>query len=272
MFWKTMPPLSGKPLTRDVGILDVWQIRLPDMRLHASGLRSLLADDELLTADNFHFENDQLRFVVTRGLLRIILSLYLDTPPAELGFAYSEFGKPSLSNRFASTGLRFNVSHAGDVALVAVAYNREVGVDVEAIRDDFEFEPIAKNFFSALELEELLAIPHDVRPRAFFECWTRKEAFLKARGEGLSYPLNRFTVSFTHRERQKIDIYDDPEELYPWGLCSFSFDGGYVGAVAAVGYDWKLEMRELVTASANEKREDPNKARSIPAKVGGRKS
>jgi 4'-phosphopantetheinyl transferase len=270
MFWNVRPPLSDKPLSIDGKTVDAWQIRLSDVAPDVSELSSLLSPDELQTVGNFYFKKDQLRFIATRGFLRNILALYLDAPPAELQFAYSEFGKPSLSSDFASTGLRFNVSHAGDMALFAVAYNREVGVDVEQIRADFEFEPIAENFFSAPEVGNLRAIPLDARPRAFFECWTRKEALIKARGEGLSYPLNRFTVSFGQEEEQKIEVYDDPEELYPWGLCSLSFERGYVGAVAATGYDWKLEMRELVSVSKSEKRVDSNKAYSMPVKAGGK--
>lgn len=152
----------------------------------------LLSEDERDRADRFHFERDRRRFVAARSILRRSLARYLDAEPAELVFAYGEHGKPSLPG----SDLSFNVSHSGRLALFAFASGFEIGVDVELLahaRPDND-EQVAARFFSAREVEALRAYPESERDRGFLRCWTRKEAFVKAHGDGLSLSLQAFDV------------------------------------------------------------------------------
>lgn len=168
----------------------VWKVDLsatvPDVRL--------LSRDEHERAARFHFERDRQHFKASRSALRIILGRYLNLPPESLEFAQTEYGKPFLTNLEAA-GVLFNLSHSGEVALIAVAREREVGVDVEFMRADFATNEVAEHFFSMAEIYTLSGLEPHLRTQAFFSCWTRKEAYVKARGEGLSMPLDVFDVS-----------------------------------------------------------------------------
>lgn len=173
----------------------------------------VLSADERERAARFHFLKDREHFIAARGLLRLLLSRYLDLPPQQLSFSYSPYGKPALAGERDCTSLRFNVSHSHGVALYAFTLEREVGVDVEYIRQDVVGESIAEHFFSAQEVTSLRALPAGVQPQAFFNCWTRKEAFIKARGEGLSFPLDQFDVSLVPGEATAlISTRNDPQE------------------------------------------------------------
>jgi 4'-phosphopantetheinyl transferase len=154
----------------------------------------LLSRGEYERAARFRFERDRQHFKAARSALRIILGRYLNLPPASLEFAQTEYGKPFLTNP-EGAGVLFNLSHSGEVALIAVAREREVGVDVEFMRADFATNEVAEQFFSMAEIYTLSGLEPHLRTQAFFNCWTRKEAYVKARGEGLSMPLDVFDVS-----------------------------------------------------------------------------
>ena len=154
----------------------------------------LLSREEHERAARFHFEKDRQHFKAARSALRIILGRYLNLPPESLEFAQTEYGKPFLTNLEAA-GVLFNLSHSGEVAVIAVAREREVGVDVEFMRADFATNEVAEHFFSMAEIYTLSGLEPHLRTQAFFNCWTRKEAYVKARGEGLSMPLDVFDVS-----------------------------------------------------------------------------
>src|SRR5689334_19989736 len=186
--WSAPPPA----LTLSNGEVHVWRAPLeqPDA-LQEMFLRSL-AEDERARASRFHFEKHRRRFVVARGYLRTLLARYLDVQPDEVRFAYGHYGKPSVDH---AHGLRFNMSHSHEVAVYAFVQEQEIGVDVEYIKTDFATEDIARKFFSKQEADALMSLPKDEQGRAFFRCWTRKEAYIKAIGSGLSHPLNEFDVS-----------------------------------------------------------------------------
>ncbi len=180
----------------------------------------VLSDDERERARRFHFERDRRRFVAGRSMLRQRLALYLDAAPAELVFAYGPHGKPSLPG----SGLSFNVSNSGPTGLFAFASACELGVDVELLAharpDD---DAVATRFFSAVEVATLRACPAPTRAHGFLRCWTRKEAFIKGRGEGLSLPLQDFDVEFEAGKRPALLrtawSSDEPAE---WTLCDLS--------------------------------------------------
>lgn len=215
----------------------VWRVPLSRSAEEVASLRALLAEDEAARADRFHFPRDRARFVVARATLRLILGRYLNLPPQLPRFEYNAFGKPSLSD----TSLRFNLSHAGDVALYAVSAGREVGVDVESVSEKMNSDEIAGSFFSRREVETLLSLPPSARTRAFFDCWTRKEAFIKAIGSGLSHPLDSFDVSLAPDEPAALlHTHENPHEAARWTLRELSPGDGYVAAVAVEGGDWRL--------------------------------
>ena len=231
-------------LKLDKGAVHVWHARLDQFAGQQSQLLELLSADERSRAERFHFPHDRAHFIAARGLLRRILSRYLDVPPRQLSFSYSPYGKPALACENDCHAVRFNVSHSHGIALYAVAREREVGVDVEYVRHDIVGEQIAERFFSAPEVAKLRALPAEAQPLAFFNCWTRKEAFIKARGEGLSFPLDQFEVSLDEQEPAAlISIRDDPRETSRWSLQSVPVAEGYVAALVAEGHEWRLECR-----------------------------
>jgi len=154
-----------------------------------------LVPDERQRAERFRFERDRRRFIVAHGVLRDILGRYLKCSPAQVSFSYNQYGKPALAQESEAIGLRFNMSHSHEVALYALTRAREVGVDVELLREDFASLEIAERFFSRSEVALLNSLAPELRTDGFFNCWTRKEAYIKALGEGLSHPLDRFAVS-----------------------------------------------------------------------------
>lgn len=168
----------------------LWRV---DLSASVTNIR-LLSRDEHERAARFHFERDRQHFKASRSALRSILGRYLNLSPEALEFGQTEYGKPFLTNPEAA-GLLFNLSHSGEVAVIAVAREREVGVDVEIMRADFATNEVAEHFFSVAEIYTLSGLEPDQRTQAFFNCWTRKEAYVKARGEGLSMPLDVFDVS-----------------------------------------------------------------------------
>jgi 4'-phosphopantetheinyl transferase len=204
-------------------------------------LRGLLSEDEAARADRFHFAHDRNHFIVARGMLRVILGRYLRRPPAGLRFDYNAYGKPELRAAADGSRLRFNLSHAAGVALYCVADGRRVGVDVEYVREGAAYEEIAGHFFSERERASLAALPPEARARAFFNCWTRKEAYIKARGEGLSIPLDSFDVSLSPGEPVALlCTRDDALEASRWSLRELALGPDYVAAVAAEGAGWRL--------------------------------
>jgi 4'-phosphopantetheinyl transferase len=159
-----------------------------------------------------------------------------------LSFSYSKQEKPSLSAPHVDSGVTFNVSHSGGIALLAFTRRREIGVDVEQLRPDSDFEAIARRFFSAREQNQLAALPAEEKVDAFFRCWTRKEAFIKATGDGLSLPLSQFDVSLAARERSALlATRPDASEAGGWLLQEVPGGPGYVAALCVRGQDWKLK-------------------------------
>src|SRR5262245_40794838 len=180
-------------------------------------LEPILSSDERERMRRFHFERDRRCHLVARGLLRTLLGRYLGMAPDKLRFDYSPFGKPSLAAGLVQRPLQFNVSHAVEIVLIAIAAGRTLGIDVEHIRADIAVGEIAARFFSANEQGALATLAGDLQHGAFFDCWTRKEAYIKAIGEGLSLPLDQFDVSFLPGEPARLlATRPDPAEARRW--------------------------------------------------------
>ncbi len=227
------------PLELRADEVHVWLATLDDY--DADSLKVLLADNELARAARFHFDKDKHHFIVARGWLRKLLAVYLGVSAGELRFFYAEKGKPALEESQRRL-LNFNLAHSHGMAIYAFAHNREVGVDLEFIREDLADEKIAERFFSQSEIEVLRKLPAELRKQAFFDCWTRKEAYIKARGDGLSMPLHEFDVSLAPDEAAALlRNHKEPGEVTRWSMQSVAVPAGYVAALAASGHDWKLK-------------------------------
>lgn len=216
-----------------------------------SGLYAILSPSELERAGRFRFERDRRRYVVAHAWLRRLLALYTGRDPAGLSFRLGPHGKPSLEGETAREGLSFNMSHSGEVALYALARGRRVGVDVEKVRPDIEHQALAGRFFSPREAQSLRGLPAKARLRAFYACWTRKEAYLKGRGEGLSFSPRLFTVTLRPDEVPSlVEVNADASDASHWSLrdVSSSVPTGYVAAVAVEGPSFALEIRPVAAA------------------------
>ena len=219
------PPDS---LSLQTGEVHVWRLALeqPSERFVA-----LLDPDERSRANRFHFDKDRKHFVVARGFLRVLLGRYLKRDPKQLKFSYGPYGKPSLNGEEL---LRFNMSHSHGMALYALTEGRDIGVDVEYVRADFTSDDIARRFFSPFEVEALCGLPTEERVASFFRCWTRKEAYIKATGRGLSQPLDGFDVTLAPAESAAL-LRTDAGAHEHWSMANIEVGPGYAGAVAVEG-------------------------------------
>jgi 4'-phosphopantetheinyl transferase len=217
----------------------VWRAALDVSSPYVERLSRILSDDERRRAARFHFERDRSRFIVTRAYLRILIGHYLQKAPSEIKFSYGPNGKPFLAGEGA-VDLRFNLSHSHGLAVYAVTNGREIGVDLEYNSENMDIEAIAERFFSAQEIAALKSLPDHEKSKAFFACWTRKEAYIKAQGKGLSVLLNSFSVSLIPgKPAELLDVQSDPIESSRWSFLELVPDSHYVGALAVEGHDWR---------------------------------
>jgi 4'-phosphopantetheinyl transferase len=206
-------------------------------------LEATLALDERARAARFHFPEHRNRFVARRGLLREILARYLCREPRQLRFAAGSYGKPFLLNGCGPHEVHFNLAHSQDVAFYVIARDREVGIDVERINPDCVDQQVAELVLSRWEYSALRALPADLQVEAFFNCWTRKEAYVKARGEGLLASLSSFDVSLTPREPAELLSGADGH----WSFHALAAEPGYAVAVVVEGLDCNLRLHKWRT-------------------------
>ncbi|HZH31215.1 MAG TPA: 4'-phosphopantetheinyl transferase superfamily protein [Pyrinomonadaceae bacterium] len=239
------PPLA-------VGEVHLWRASLVQTPDALSQFHSTLAPDESAKAARYRFRRDRDHYVAARGLLRRLLGLYLARPAESLQFTYGAYGKPSLAGAHAAADVRFNLSHSHELALYAFTRGCEVGVDIERVRAEFAGEDIAARFFSAREVSMLRTLPAHARTHAFFNCWTRKEAYIKARGEGLSHPLDEFDVSLIPGEPAALlGTRGDECELARWSLRSVDAGTGYAAALVVDGTDYTLRCWQWPPSGVN---------------------
>ena len=213
--------------------IHVWAARLdvsPATREHLAATLSLSEQER---AARFHFERHRQRFTTARGLLRVLLGHYLERDPRELEFGYGAAGKPSLSGSASDKALQFNLTHSEDLALVAVTDAGQVGIDVERIRPMKDADEFVARFFSEREHASFKRLPESQKPTAFFTLWTRKEAWLKATGEGIAQSLNRVEVSFLPGEPARLlAVPDSLSQGSTWDLVNLSPAPGFAAALA----------------------------------------
>jgi len=218
--------------------LHVWRASLDCSRATLSRLEKTLNMQEKRRAERFLVPHARDRFVVARGILRELLGAYLGLNAAKVTLGYGPQGKPFLSPEHNSR-ICFNVSHSHEMGLFVFANGQEVGVDIEHVKANFRGMEIASHFFSEEETAGLAKLPPKLGEEAFFCCWTRKEAYVKARGHGLSIPLRSFTVSFTEKRQLLPD-----EAGVMWSCYALEPAAGFTGAVVTAGQDWKLRYLE----------------------------
>ncbi len=237
--------MSPAHVLLDLNEVHVWKASLEVPHNVVNYLKHVLSPDECDRARRFHFEKDRRHWIAAHGILRFLLGRYLDFEANELQFVTNDYGKPSLVQPPHEAHLHFNLSHSGEIALYAFAYDRQVGIDVEHMKGPLDYEEVATHYFSSYECSVLHALPASLREEAFYMCWTRKEAYIKARGVGLSQPLDEFDVSLTRSEPAAL-LADrrDPEAPGRWSLYNLAPEDRYAGALAVEGSGWRLSCWE----------------------------
>ena len=260
-FMRTAPRRMWGPPPAELALssadVHVWRAPLDQPASRILQLANVISADERARAERFYFERDRKHFIVGRGLLRTILGCYLGIESNRLEFWSGSHGKPALAETSARGTLRFNLSHSQGLVLYAVTRDREIGIDLERIRPIAEAEQIAERFFSARENALFRALPPSQKLEAFFNCWTRKEAYIKAIGDGLARPLDRFDVSLVPGEPARLlRVEGDSREACRWCLQALTPAAGYAAALAVEGRGWHLACWEWVE-NLSEAREEP---------------
>jgi 4'-phosphopantetheinyl transferase len=241
---------SPPPAELDLGPAEVhvWRAWLDRPAEDALRMQALLSVDERARADRFLFARHRHHFVVARGVLRVLLGRYLHRAPEQLRFQYNRYGKPEIAGPDGST-LRFNLARSHGLALYAVNLGTEIGIDVERVRTNLEYDQMAQRFFAGREVAELRRLPHALRVEGFFHAWTRKEAYIKARGVGLAIPLGRFAVSLSPgRPAALLETEDPAIDPASWMLLALAPADGYAAALAVASHCTRVAGWELTGA------------------------
>jgi 4'-phosphopantetheinyl transferase len=229
------------------GQVHVWTL---DLRLPQSILTHLadcLSPDELERAGRFRFEHLRDRFIGARGFLRLLLAAYLDQPSEKLVFECGPAGKPHLVSPTHEPPVHFNLSHSDDMALLAVCCSAPVGIDIERVRELDAAADLVRRFFSPREAEAFCSLPGSQQAQAFFNLWTRKEALLKATGEGIAHSLNSVEVGFQPGE--PVAIHTLPQSFGragDWMLAELPVPEGFVAALAVRATSAQIQLSPLI--------------------------
>jgi 4'-phosphopantetheinyl transferase len=223
----------------------IWHASLEQPGETVQAWRAILSEDELKRAERYHFDLHRGHFIAGRGILRHLLSLYTGIEPGQLQPEYTRNGKPFLPGMEDEAGIRFNLSHSGGIAVYAFTRGREVGIDIEHQRPIDDIDRIAERNFSTKEYTTLGTLPEGERLEAFYLCWTRKEAFIKAIGEGISFPLQQFDVTLIPGEPARLLSVDgSSEKTKRWSMHNLTIAEGYAAALVIEGSDCALTQRK----------------------------
>lgn len=244
---KTLTQLWNPPTT-DLSLANsevhVWWVCLDQQMTRIQSLAQTLSPDERRRAEGYRFKQDRKRFIIRRGLLRTLLSHYLGAEPGQLKLRYGPCGKPSITEPLDGSALCFSTSHSNGLDLYAFTWGRELGVDIEYIRPIPEVERLAAFVFSDREIARLRELSQELKLQSFFSCWTRKEAYTKATGYGLTQELKDFSVSLTPGESARLLSDNGGANACRWSLVELTVAPGYVAALCVEGHDWHLVLRE----------------------------
>ncbi len=239
---RQFPPAE---LTLESGVIDVWLARLDAG--NTAELEQIISDDERARAARFRFETDKKQFIAARAFLRIILGKYLRTNPRGICFEYNEYGKPSIGGG-RRTEIKFNLSHSDNTALFAVTETREIGIDIERVKSSFVDEATVSQCLTRRETEHLQTLSETDRDLFFFDCWTHKEAFLKACGKGLSLPPNEIeTLSLSKVSTGFFENSAESPQIF-WASQKLPSISGYAAALAIEGGSVSVRFRRLSVA------------------------
>lgn len=246
-----VPPIEspwnpGEPGSGPEGEIQLWLADLDRPPVPLPRLEALLDPDEHARAARFRFRVHRDRYTVGRGLLRILLGRATGRPPESLVFRYGVKGKPFLADPppDPEAALQFNLSNSANGVLIAVARGGEVGVDIEALRPMDDATELVERFFAPSERSTFSRLPPEERTTGFFSGWTRKEAYVKARGDGLSLPTTEFEITLGPREPARLERFErEPEEVGRWSFAAFEPARGFLGALAIEGRERELERR-----------------------------
>ncbi|GGD05300.1 phosphopantetheine-protein transferase [Hyunsoonleella pacifica] len=197
---------------------------------HIKYFNKLLSEDEKLKVSKFKFKKDKTTSIIARGSLRVLLSKYLNYPATDFSFSYGVYGKPLLLD---NQSIKFNISHSGEIIVIAFCNLYDIGVDIEYVEKGFNVLDIVNNYFSNAEIQALHNLPESEHIEAFYRGWTRKEAFIKAKAKGLSFPLASFSVSID--SDKTTDLYEtiwDKKEKELWDIIPFKTATHYKAALA----------------------------------------
>jgi 4'-phosphopantetheinyl transferase len=243
---KVMPPqriwesatANSRLASDDVSI---WRVPAGQPERELARFAGLLSADEAARVARFQFEEDRRRAIASRGALRVLLGRELNESPGRIQLAYGAQGKPELTAEFAAVDLRFNVSHSHEEILIALAHGRAVGVDIEHVRTGIHDEEISSRYFTAAECAALRSLAPSRRPDGFFAYWTCKEALIKAKGGGLSIPLDTFEVAVDFEsENVPARILSPADSREKWSIRRLPAPQGYAAAIAGAGDDWDI--------------------------------
>lgn len=235
--------ITAPSLELDDGIIDVWAFPIQSSDLQIAEFYNILSPDERTRARQFRFDHLQRSFIFRRGALRVLLGGYLSMAPQEISFLYGPQGKPHIDKEKL---LGFNSSHSGGIVLFAFAREYDIGVDIEHVRRLSDIDDVVQRFFCPEEISQFASIPYEQRERAFFCCWTRKEAYLKAVGTGLSTQLDSFRVTLNPLESARLlHINGDDHAAQAWTLQDLAFSSRYAGAIAYRGTARPTRLRSL---------------------------
>ncbi len=209
--------------------VQLWYFKVDEFLKDVESYANLLSLKETARANSFKFAKDRTVYILARGLLRILSGRYLNEIPKKIKFDYGEYGKPGYKFQ---TPIKFNISHSGNMIVMAFARNCEIGVDIEKIKEDFDVIDIAQHFFSPDEIQTLKALPEHEQIYGFYRCWTRKEAFIKAKGSGLSFSLTSFSVSLDADRAKLLRTDWAAAERKEWKLFTFTPAKDYLGALS----------------------------------------
>ena len=219
----------------------VWCAHLEPPAGQLTSLQQILAEEEAQRAARFRFWRHRRRYIAGRGILRVLMGSYLNMAPEDVKFSYSEYDKPFLPDH----NIQFNLAHSEAYALYAFCLTADIGIDLEKIRILKDADNIAARFFAPTEYARFRTVPQEDKYEAFFRCWTRKEAFIKAVGEGLSYPLADFDVAFEPEKAQINSIRGSKAAAQRWSLFPLSALPEYTAALVVEGREWQIFTHHL---------------------------
>jgi len=226
--WQQTP----KTLDLSSDHIDIWLCHLKDLSKNIDEFYSLLAKDERERADKLKIEDKRKQYIITRGSLRQRLGSLTNLEPKDFVFEYMEHGKPVLANDPRYADITFNISHSNDFSLIAITLKQVIGIDIEKINPDSDHQQLVTRFFSMVEQSEFQALPEKIKAKAFCACWTRKEAFIKAVGDGVSYGLDNFDVSIDpENQSSKINLHQDSDET--WSVHHLPINDDYIGCLVS---------------------------------------